>query len=196
VAVQTNVTVNWTVTATPQRFSVLINVPSISGKTIGTGGYSTSYIEPIVYLPFGTTFSILSNQWQLEQCSPNAPATGYPTAFEYRGQQAEAARVLRYVEVLTGGFYATLTVSTATGAYGTIKFNRKRAIPAFEASAAGTFYLLLGGSGNVAPTTVTLGSGSPDSVGITVSYSGMTPGQSALLQDAVGTSQIILDARL
>lgn len=91
--VTTNVAVNWVLTTTPQRFSVLLSVPSIVGKTLGTAG---SYLQAGVQYPASGTYAINTAQWQLEQSSPNAPAAGMPTAFEYRGQQAEAARVQRY----------------------------------------------------------------------------------------------------
>lgn len=91
-----NVSVNWTVTTTPQRFSVLLNIPSISSKTIGTSGLASSYLQINIWLPVGTIFTIGTTQWQLEQSSPNAPPEGMPTTFEYRGVQAELARVQRY----------------------------------------------------------------------------------------------------
>jgi hypothetical protein len=95
-----NTAVNWTVTTTPQKFSVRIDWPSISGKTVGTTT-ATSVIQIGLFLPSGATFVLNTTQWQLEQCSSQAPATGRPTAFEYRGAQAELARAQRYYEVST-----------------------------------------------------------------------------------------------
>src|SRR6266571_287424 len=86
----TLVPVNWTLTTTPQRFSVLVNVPTIAGKTLGTAGDFTQFG---ISLPVGATYTVNDAQWQLEYSSAQSPAAGYPTAFEYRGQQAEQSRV-------------------------------------------------------------------------------------------------------
>jgi hypothetical protein len=86
--------VNWVVTTTPQRFSVRLDFPTMNGKTLGTN--NNHYIRVGIWLPPGVTFTVGTNQWQLEQSSLSAPAAGSPTPFEYRGQQAELARVQRY----------------------------------------------------------------------------------------------------
>jgi hypothetical protein len=88
--------VNWTVTTTPQKFSARIDIPSIAGTTLGTN--NNDYLQIGVLFPLNQTFTVNTAQWQLEQCSPQAPAAGAPTQFEYRGQQAELARVQRYYE--------------------------------------------------------------------------------------------------
>jgi hypothetical protein len=98
VASQT-VSTNWVVTTTPQRFSVRVDIQAITGKTLGSNNNDNLTI--MLPLPVGSTYSITTAQWQLEQSSPNAPAAGMPTAFEYRGQQAELARVQRYYEAGT-----------------------------------------------------------------------------------------------
>lgn len=91
-AVVLDTAVNWTVTTTPQRFSVSVAIPSVAGKTFGT----SHYLQVGLYLPSGATYTINTCQWQFEQSSPQAGALGAPTAFEYRGQQAEWARAQRY----------------------------------------------------------------------------------------------------
>jgi hypothetical protein len=116
-SVTTPVAVNWALTTTPQRFSVLITPPSIVGKTIGTT--APGYTEVGLSLPVSSTFTLNDAQWQLEYSSPQAPAAGLPTAFEYRGQQAELARVQRYYETIAaitaagGGYAASSSVGTA-----------------------------------------------------------------------------------
>jgi hypothetical protein len=92
-------TVNWVVTTTPQRFSVRLDVPTVAGKTPGTNGDDSLSVG--LWLPPGVTFSLVGAEMQLEQSSPNSSSDingngGDPTAFEYRGQQAELARVQRY----------------------------------------------------------------------------------------------------
>lgn len=104
-----DVPTNWTVTTTPQRFSVRIDFPTINGKTLGTAGNDYLYVG--LWLPNGVTYSLGTSQWQLEQSNPNSPATGSPTAFEYRGPQAELARVQRYYNTTVthfgGGYTST-----------------------------------------------------------------------------------------
>lgn len=118
--------VNWVLTTTPQRFSVRIDFPSIAGKTLGSNNNDCLQIG--LWLPAGATYTINTMQWQLEQCSPQAPAVGLPTAFEYRGLAQEAIRVQRYyvsdiigfmgnayqANVYVGNFY-TLPVSMRAG---------------------------------------------------------------------------------
>jgi hypothetical protein len=117
--------VNWVVTTTPQRFSVLVNFPSINGKTLGTSG--NDYLNIGLWLPPGVTGTLNTTQWQLEQSSPQAPAAGMPTTFEYRGYQAELARVQRYYEAgslfmqsgaaaVSGGMIAYKVTKRAPGA--------------------------------------------------------------------------------
>jgi len=89
-------TVNWVVTTTPQRFSVRVDFPSVAGKTFGTDGKDCLYIG--IWFPTTSGYTINTSQWQLEACSANAPAVGLPTAFEYRGAQAEIARIQRYFQ--------------------------------------------------------------------------------------------------
>jgi len=93
--------VNWVITTTPKRFSVRLDVPSISGKTLGTNGDDNVFFG--FYLPPGVTFQIGIAEAQVEQCSPNSSGDingngGAPTVFEYRGMAAELDRMLRYYE--------------------------------------------------------------------------------------------------
>lgn len=110
----TLVPVNWAITTIPQRFSVLVTPPSIIGKAIGT---TPGYTEFGLSLPIGSTFTLNDAQWQLEYSSAQSPAAGLPTVFEYRGQQAESARVTRYyqqVSVSIAGFSSSPTYIETT----------------------------------------------------------------------------------
>jgi hypothetical protein len=100
--VNTQFPVNWVLPAdnTWRRYSARVDIPSIAGKTIGTNGNQTSWTQIEIDYPVGVVFDIKDCFWQLEPCSPLAPAAGWPTTFEYRGQAAEAQRVTRYYQSL------------------------------------------------------------------------------------------------
>lgn len=103
-AVTIDKTVNWVIPAGGwKRYSVRLDWPSVNGKTLGTNG--NDYAQIGLWLPPGVTFSFYTTQWQLEQSNPLSSsdingAGGEPTAFEYRGRQAELARVDRQYEVV------------------------------------------------------------------------------------------------
>jgi len=101
--------VNWVVTTTPQRFSVRVDWPSTIGKTLGS---ANDYIQIGIFIPSNTTINIGTRQWQLEQSSPQAPAAGLPTAFEYRGYGPELARTQRYYR---SGFACFIGSAAAAG---------------------------------------------------------------------------------
>ncbi|MFM0010951.1 hypothetical protein [Paraburkholderia sediminicola] len=124
----------WNITTTPQRFSIRLDFPSIGGKTTGTAG--NDYVDFALIFPNGV-FTINTSQWQLEQCSPSAPATGAPTAFDYRGVGPELARVQRYYQ--TQGFYQTLYGVSGNSMQNSVPLQPMRAIPACAfAGAPGT----------------------------------------------------------
>jgi hypothetical protein len=121
VDVSVNVPVNWVLTTTPQRFSVRLNIPSVVGKTLGTTA-NTHYLQVYLQYPIAANYAISTTQWQLEQSSPNSSSDingngGDPTAFEYRGQQAELARVQRYYNVTAP--YGVFVASAAAQNWGT-----------------------------------------------------------------------------
>jgi hypothetical protein len=104
---------------------VRIDVPSIVNTTLGTNG--NDFLQVAVNMPLAGTYAIYTTQWQLEQSSPTAPAAGSPTPFEYRGQQAELARVQRYYETV-GMTFGT----TASNPYTNVSAYKatKKAVPA------------------------------------------------------------------
>lgn len=141
--VQINTPVNWTVTGTFKRFSVRVDWPSINGKTEGTN--KDSHLQIGIWLPGGQTFGVVTAQWQLEQSSPQsssdiAGSGGAPTAFEYRGQQAELARVQRYYEASTTSIVWSGNVTSGSNYYSGTQFKvTKRAIPTMTYAASGGF---------------------------------------------------------
>jgi hypothetical protein len=89
----TTVTSNVAVTTSWQRFSYQVNVPSISGKTLGTST-NNSTIALVLTMPLNATFTIDIAQVQLE----TGPVA---TPFEQRPIGTELALCQRYFQVLT-----------------------------------------------------------------------------------------------
>jgi hypothetical protein len=93
--------VNWGVTTTPRKFSVRIDLPAITGKTMGSNGDDSLQIG--LWLPPGVTYTLTMAEAQVEYCDPSSSsdingAGGAPTTFEYRGEQAELARMNRHYQ--------------------------------------------------------------------------------------------------
>jgi hypothetical protein len=141
-----NITVNWPVDATWRRYSVRMDFSSVNGKTFGTNG--NDFMQVGFWLPVGSTFNVITAQWQLEETSALAPAAGLPTKFEYRGEQAEIARCQRLYEA--GRSYLQ---GYSSGAGGTIQtyfswLAQKRAVPAVNvAYVAANFSNVSGSAG-------------------------------------------------
>lgn len=134
-SVTSGATVNWNVTTTPQRFSVRLDIPSITGKTIGTTGNDSLGIA--VQFPLNTTFDIRMTEFQLEDCPANAPAEGLPTPYEVRGFQVEQAMGTRYFQVIYSA--ARMYFPVANQFMGVnVNFGRMRAVPATSLNASGT----------------------------------------------------------
>lgn len=94
--------INWIVRANQwTRLSVRLDIPSVAGMTFGTT--FNSNLQLGLWLPANQTFQFFTTQWQLEQSSPYSSSDingngGAPTAFEFRGYQAEIARVARFYQ--------------------------------------------------------------------------------------------------
>lgn len=90
--------VTWNVTTTPKKFNVRLDIPSISGKTLGTAGDDSLQVG--LWLPPGVTFTLTMTEAQFELCDSSASsdtsgAGGAPTAYEFRGDYVEFGRVAR-----------------------------------------------------------------------------------------------------
>jgi hypothetical protein len=93
--------VNWTVTTTPKRFSVRVDVPSVAGKVFGTNGVSSSFIAFGLGFPVGSTYAVGIAEAQVKPCSPLSSGDltgvgGEITPFEYQGIGPEGYRMNRY----------------------------------------------------------------------------------------------------
>lgn len=138
-AVLADKTVNWVVGTQSKKFSVRLDVPDISGKTLGTNNNDCLIVGML--LPPGVTFTLAMGQWQTEESSPSSSSDttgigGAPTPYEYRGPQVEYARMQRYYETGQGFFQAANNSTTANLYYGTsIPFKvTKRVVPQVSAS--------------------------------------------------------------
>jgi hypothetical protein len=191
-----DVNVNWTVTPTPKRFSVRVDIPAVTSQVFGTNG--NDFLIVGMYFPLGATFDLVTTQWQLEQSDKNSSSDlngkgGAPTTFEYRGPQAELARVHRYYRAIqTSGasFNACVTDSTTMYAFGQVLGTPMRALPAGSLSA--------GWTGNTPTATITAISVVPitnDMWYMAGTSSGLTPGQAGYFGSPSGPG-VVLDARL
>jgi hypothetical protein len=165
-----------TLTGTESSQSVTVNVPSIAGKTIGSGG--DDYLQLNLNLPTGTTFTFALVGVQLEE--------GSATPFENRPPQMEYALCQRYRVVYssaTQGAIASGVASNASqGVFPVILPSKMRASPVLSSN-----NLFVGG---LAGTSSTLSFFSGNSVLITVGVSGapLTTGQALILYAGNGGS--------
>lgn len=186
-------TVNWIVTTIPKRFSVRLDFPSVNGKTFGTNG--NDFIAIGLWLPPGVTFTLVGCEAQLEKSSPNSSSDingngGAPTAFEYRGVQAELARVARYYQTFytsAGAGFAEFACTATTGGYGysTLPGGYMRAMPAISSVPLAT---TMGGSVSLTP--------GPNYIQYGVTGLNVTSGWSGLIVGGSSAGNIVMDARL
>lgn len=194
-------TVNWVVTPTQQKFSVRLDLPSVSGNTLGTN--INDFTSFGIFFPAGWTGTVYVTEMQVEVSRPLSSSDlngkgGEPTAFEYRGAQAELARVQRYFYSTTVnqyqgnfpcGFY-----NTTTG-YGKMYLPAvMRATPAGSVSGSGTWYRIIN---NASVTSVAVN----QVLGTEVALLLTAPSGQALAADMISNSSanpftFVFDARL
>jgi hypothetical protein len=95
--VVTSTTVAWNLTTTPTRFSVRLDVPSISGKTIGTA----DYLNILIAFPLTTIFTVNVGQAQIEDCPAGAPAAGLPTPYERPSAAIMRSMISRFLNLVS-----------------------------------------------------------------------------------------------
>jgi hypothetical protein len=189
-----------TLTASWARYSVTINVPSISGKTLGTN--NDSYLQ----VSIGQASNASTDSWTLEVWGVQAEAGSVATAFQTATGtlQGELAACQRYFARYNadGGYcpYAMAETSSATVAFAVLPYVvPMRVTPASTFTAASTFALGAAGS-NFTATAIAGSTGSTKALQIQVTVaSGMTAGRAARLTDFSGAangSYIDLSAEL
>jgi hypothetical protein len=190
--------VTWNVTTTEQKFSARLDIPSISGKTLGSNGDDSLRID--LLLATGATFTLFADQLQIEESlatsSANTTGTGgAPSVFEYRGPVAERDRMSPYAQVW-GPFTANATVNgVTTGTTNAFSFNvlskPLRVTPTCSILGGNSQYA---GAGSWANATVT--GTSPTAFYLGSSGSGGTAGAASYFTFTAVGARVFLDARL
>ncbi|WP_186275791.1 hypothetical protein [Burkholderia gladioli] len=194
-SVTTNVAVSWAISATEQVFSARLDIPSVTGKTLGTNG--DDYLQIAFVFANGTTGTIKASQAQLDPCLSTAPAAGSPQPFRYLGQALERKRVERYLALLvyTSGnnFIGGGAVDASdVYAWGPSGFSMDKT-PAVTVLAGAINCSQAGGS--FAASSVAVSANSPTSLQFYAAGSGATVGLYAWFW-ANGNVIILLDARM
>lgn len=137
-SVVTTKAVTWVLTTTEQRFSVRMDVPSISGETLGANG--DDFLRVDFLLATGATYTVYASQIQADVCAATASADttgsgGSPQPFRWRGVGLERTRVNRYVQSSTwlpsaGVWLCFLSTTTTSNGYASLPGGKMRATPA------------------------------------------------------------------
>jgi hypothetical protein len=134
---------NFTLTTSWVRYSTTIAVPSISGKTIGTG----SYLD-VQFLPANNTAQVL-DFWGV-QAEAGSVATAFQTATgTIQGELAACQRYYYlYVDGNTSTSFGTCAYYSSSDVLGTVTYPvTMRTTPTFSA-ASGSFYEVVRNSGS------------------------------------------------
>lgn len=108
--------VNWILGNLPKRFSVRLDLPALPSN-VAFGTNNNDYTSFGFFFPAGWTGTIFVSEMQVELSSPFSSSDingkgGAPTAFEYRGYQAELARTNRFYQGYNlGNFYGYIPFS-------------------------------------------------------------------------------------
>jgi hypothetical protein len=198
-AVQSTPSVALNLTTTLQYFSIRIDIPSISGKTVGAG----NFLAIGILFPLSTTFTIQTLQWQVEDCPAGAPASGLPTPFEMRGLALEASLTERYVHVLinavssSGDPLSLAAATSTTAATMAVPIPRMRSTPSMSFLGGSVANLAAFGLVPTAISLISVSSNGPKNVArIDLAFSsGLTSGQASLLRNNSGNTILLLDCR-
>lgn len=199
--VVTSKPVAWALATTQQVFSVRLDIPSISGKTLGTGG--NDYLRIDFLLATGATYTVYASQLQIDVCAATASgdttgAGGASQPFRYRGLSLELARLTRYIQVITpsaGGGFLSGGCTGTTSAYGFFFISKMRAAPAGSVL-VGTFAFVVPGGTNMSGTNVASQTGPSSAyLAITGSTGGIT-GSPGYFGASTPAPVIVFDSRL
>jgi hypothetical protein len=188
-----------TISTSWARYSVTLEVPSISGKTVGTTENS-SYVNLGLYVSAGSNFDAGTGSLGIQtgtfdfwgvQVEKGATVSPFTTATGTK--QGEYAACQRYYASMTVSGYATalfmgFAFSTTAGLFTAQLPTRMRKEPTLVLSAVSNFRTATAAGVNTTLSTLTLVSSSPMTarLGFTVA-SGLTAGQGTFLE-MTGTS--------
>jgi hypothetical protein len=188
---EVSVTVNedFALTASWQRFTVTFTPPSVSGKTLGTGG--DDYLEILI----GQITDTSTDAWNMDISNVQLELGDTATAFEYVTPADQLARCQRYFYTLdvdkTAAFlpYAYgFAVSATRGEMALYLPVQMRAIPVLTIATPTAFSLSDGAAGTNA-TTIAARKASRSLIDLTVDVaSGLTQFRPYRLELAVGGS--------
>lgn len=158
-----------TLTTSWTRYTATVTLPSIAGKTIGTG----SSLKIVLDLPQNTTWSLDTWGWQVESGST-------ATAFKRNASniQGELAACKRYLPSFTVGYTtATGWWTSATQGYFVIPFDvEPRVAPTgITVSALSDFQLLNTGFSSGQPTAISWNFGGVNSATIITTHTAGSP---------------------
>lgn len=192
-----------TITTSWARYSFTLSIPSIAGKTIGTG--SSLSIYPLV------SDTVIANQVGLQsgtfdiwgvQAEAGSVATAFQTA---TGNPAsELAACMRYFQKIGAESNMAMAIGQAVSTSITNLYVKHvvtmRTAPSFSYTGTiSTDYIVLNGTGGVSgtPTSITLGvAGTTQSRIDTSGGSGLTAGQVAGLQCSNTNASLLFSAEL
>jgi hypothetical protein len=177
---------NFTLTTSWVRYSTTIAVPSISGKTIGTG----SYLD-VQFLPANNTAQVL-DFWGV-QAEAGSVATAFQTATGTI--QGELAACQRYYERINAtsiyaGFGSGFCNNTTTGQIFVNYQTTKRTQPSGAVSAAGDFLVTITGD-NKTVSGVSFDQFANNGVYMSFTVTGLTAGQGCVVRSNNKTTSYI-----
>lgn len=176
----------WQIGTNENFFFTSITIPSIAGKTIGTG----SYIRFDLLLSTGATFTLTLSQLQIDRSSL--------LPFRYRGIALEYQRIIRRIWTYNApslSAFANGFAANATNAFAWDMLPVQMATTPAVSVIAGGFSCLVVGAGTF--TAVSFMANSRQSFQCSATISGGTASQSAYFQGANGTGgTLAFDARL
>ena len=188
--VNTDVDETLVLTASWQRFEVTFTPPSISGKTIGTGG--NDYFAIFI----GQITDTSTDAWNMDISNVQLEFGDTATDFEYVNPADQLARCQRYFERLQESTMAAAGhCESATQFQGLVSYsNTKRSIPTISFSSQTGFSVLKGGA-NAAATAMSSTIVGKSSALLIVTAAALISGQGASL--AIDSSEYIdIDAEL
>lgn len=195
--VTVNTKLAWAIGTSEGRFSAMLAIPSVAGKTLGTAG---DYLRIDLLLATGATYTLYASQLQIDPCNANASANttgsgGAPQSFRYRGVNSERDR-MTHLARLIGPFTANATINGfAAGSANAYSFNvldKPMRIAGTGSVVGGTANYA--GSGTWSAATVTMTS--PAAWYLQAAGSGGTAAAASYFTFSAAGAGIFLDARL